>query len=81
MAGIRSVYGAVGCGLIDLYIYIYIFRILNIFNTHEREEEILKKLIVVYIQKGLTFEYTAHALNLFNLHSFSNMGLTYYFFF
>ena len=46
-----------------------------------RGEKVLKKLIVVYIQKGLTLEYTAHALNLFNSHSFFNVGLTYSFFF
>ena len=33
---------------------IFFFRILNIFNTHtEREDKILKKLTVVYIQKRL----------------------------
>ena len=30
-----------------------------------RGEKVLKKLIVVYIQKGLTLRYTAQALNLF----------------
>ena len=30
-----------------------------------RGENVLKKLIVVYIQKGLTLRYTAQALNLF----------------
>ena len=68
------------CGINPLF---FLLRILNIFNTHTgREEKIfLKKLTVVYIQKGLTFGYTAQTLNLFNLHSFSNVGLTHYFFF
>ena len=43
----------------------------------EREENVLKILTVVYIQKGLTLEYTAQVLNLFNSHSFSNVGLTH----
>ena len=47
----------------------------------ERGENVLKKLTVVYIQKGLTLGYTAQILNLFNLHSFSNVGLTHNFFF
>ena len=29
----------------------------------------------MYIQKCLTLEYTAQVLNIFNLHSFSNVGL------
>lgn len=34
--------------------HVYTFRILSFFNTHtRREKKILKKLIVVYIQKGL----------------------------
>ena len=41
----------------------------------------LKKLTVVYIQKSLTFEHTAQTLNLYNLHSFFNVGLTHCFFF
>ena len=45
-----------------------------------RGEKILKKLIVVYIKKVLTLEYTAQTLNLFNSHSFSNMRLTHCFF-
>ena len=44
-------------------------------------EGFLKKFTVVYIQKDLIFEYTAQALNFFNLHSFSNVGLTQYFLF
>ena len=35
-------------------------------------EKVLKKLIVVYIQNGLTPGYTTYALNLFNSHLFSN---------
>ena len=35
----------------------------------EREENVLKILTVVYIQNGLTLEYTAQVLNLFNSHS------------
>ena len=46
-----------------------------------REEKVLKKLIVVYIQKGLTIEYTTQTLNLFNSNSLSNVGLTLFFFF
>ena len=64
-----------------IYIYIYILRILSIFNIHTYGEKVLKKLTVVYIQKGLTLEYTVQTLNLFNSHSFSNIGLTHYFFF
>ena len=37
-----------------------------------RGENVLKKLTAVYIQKGLTLEYTTPSLNLFNSHSFSN---------
>ena len=46
----------------------FLLRILNIFNTHTwgKGRRFLKKLTVVYIQKGLTLEYTAQALNLFN---------------
>ena len=36
---------------------------------------------MVYIQKGLTLEYTSQTLNLFNSHSFFNVGLTHCFFF
>ena len=46
-----------------------------------RWKKVLKKLIVVYIQEGLNLGYTAHDLNLFNSHSFFNVGLTHYFFF
>ena len=42
-----------------------------------RGNKVLKKLTVIYIQKDLTFEYTVQVLNLFNLHSFSNVGLTH----
>ena len=63
------------------YIYIYILRILSIFNTHIYRERVLKKLTVVYIQNSLTLGYTVQTLNLFNSHSFSNVGLTHYFFF
>ena len=52
------------------------------FNTHTRRGKIfLKKLTVVYIKKGLTLGYTIHVLNFFNLHLFSNVRLTHYFFF
>ena len=47
----------------------------------ESGEGFLKKLTMVYIQKGLTLEYTSQTLNLFNSHSFFNVGLTHYFFF
>ena len=58
-------------------------RILNIFNTHtgRGKKVFLKKLTMVYIQKGLTLGYTTQALNIFYSHSFSNVGLTHYFFF
>ena len=53
----------------------FFLKILNIFNTHmERGENVLKKLTVLYIQKDLTLKYTAQVLNLFNSHSFSNVG-------
>ena len=35
----------------------------------------------MYIQNGLTLGYTVQTLNLFNSHSFSNVGLTHSFFF
>ena len=38
------------------------------------ERKFLKKLIVVYIQNGLTLEYIAWTLNLFSSNSFFNMG-------
>ena len=44
-----------------------------------REKKVLKILIMMYIQKDLTL--VAQTLNLFNLHSFSNVGLTHYFFY
>ena len=69
---------------LDYYLSILFFflRILNIFNTHgKRGESFLKKLTMVYIQKGLTFGYTVQALNLLNSHSFSNVGLTHCFLF
>ena len=44
-----------------------------------REVKVLKILIMMYIQKDLTL--VAQTLNLFNLHSFSNVGLTHYFFY
>jgi len=53
-------------------------KILSIFNTHTgRREKVLKKPIVMYIQKGLTLGYTAQILNLFDSYSFSNVGLTH----
>ena len=60
----------------------FFFRILNILtHTHtKRGEKVLKKPTIVYIQNGLTLGYTAQVLNLFNSHSFSNVGLTHYFF-
>ena len=43
------------------------YLIFYIFNAHAgRWEKILKKFTMVYIQKGLTLEYTAQPLNLFN---------------
>ena len=47
----------------------------------ERKKKVLKKLKVVHISKGLTLRYTAHTLNIFSSHFFSNVGLTYCFFF
>ena len=50
------------------------------FNTHKgREENILKKLTVVYIQNGLTLGYTIQILNLYNSHSFSNNSIIFSF--
>ena len=46
----------------------------------ERGENVLKKLIVVYTQKGLIHGYTTQTLKLFNSHSFFNVGLIYCFF-
>ena len=60
------------------------FENIKYFNTHThkgKREKVLKKLTVVYIQKGLTFGYTAQALNLYNSHSFSNVRLTHCCFF
>ena len=52
-----------------IFYYYYFLRILNIFNTHTgRGKKILKKLTVVYIQKGLILEYTAQTLNLTQTH-------------
>jgi len=66
---------------IPLNIYIYFLRILNIFSTHTRGEgEGLKETYSDVYPKESTLEYTAQALNLFNSHSFSNVGITYYFF-
>ena len=65
-------------------VFFFFFRIRNIFNTYKRGGEKIffpKKLTVMYIQNGLTLGYTVHALSLFNLYSFFNMGLTHYFFF
>ena len=45
-----------------------------------RGKKVLKKLTVMYIQKGLTLGYTAQTLNLFKSHSFFDVGLAYYFF-
>ena len=80
-----------------IYIYIYIYITIKFFynslNTYllniqylclvgtAVKAQQLKKLTVVYIQKCLTLKYTAYVLNLFNLHSFSDVGLTYCFFF
>ena len=62
--------------------FLFFLRILSILtHTHGRGRKVLKKLTAVYIQNGLTLGYIAHTLNLFNSHSFSNMGLTHYFFF
>ena len=47
---------------ISFFLFFFFFGILNIFNTHthgEWREIFLKKLIVVYIKKGLTLGYTA----------------------
>ena len=53
----------------------FFLKILNIFNTHTgRGENDLKKFTVMYIQKDLTLKYKTQALNLFDSHSFSNVG-------
>ena len=46
-----------------------------------RGKKVLKKLTMLYIQESLTLGYTAQTLNLFNLHSFCDVGLTHCFFF
>ena len=43
-------------------------------------KNVLKKLTVVYIQNDLTLGYTVQTLKLFNSYSFSDVGLTYFFF-
>ena len=50
---------------------------LNILTHMEKMKKILKKLIVVCIQKSLTLRYTTYTLNLFNPHSFFNMKFTH----
>ena len=50
---------------------------LNILTHMEKMKKILKKLIVVCIQKSLTLGYTTYTLNLFNPHSFFNMKFTH----
>ena len=41
-------------------------KLINILYTHEEMREyFVKKFIVVYIQKSITFEYTVQILNLF----------------
>ena len=42
-----------------------------------RGENVLKKLTMVYIQKGLPLGYTTQVLNFFNSHSFSNVELVH----
>ena len=66
-----------------LVVFFFFLRILSIFNTHTgRGENVFsKRLTVVYIQNGFTFKYTVQTLNIFYLYSFSNVGLTHYFFF
>ena len=65
------------------YLVVFFFFFKSIFNTHTgRGKNVFsKKLTVVYIQKGLTLKYTVQTLNIFYLYSFSNVGLTHYFFF
>ena len=50
---------------------------LNILTHMEKMKNILKKLIVVCIQKSLTLRYTTYTLNLFNPHLFFNMKFTH----
>ena len=45
-----------------------------------REEKVLKKLTVVYIQKDLTLGYTIPTLNLFNSYSFFSVKFIQFFF-
>ena len=68
--------GIVGWTLYFWKLFFFFFRVLSIFNTHTGRggEGFLKKFTVVYIQKYLTLEYTTQALNLFNSHSFFNVG-------
>ena len=51
---------------IYLSIFFFIFKNTKYFNTHTgREKNVLKKLIVVYIQKSITLGYIAQTLNIF----------------
>ena len=61
---------------------IFSFENTKYFNTHihGESEKVLKKLIVVYIEKDLTLEYITEVLNLFNSHSFSYVGINPLFF-
>ena len=43
-------------------IFFFFFRILSILTRTGKEEKILKKLIIMYIQNDLTLRYTAQAL-------------------
>ena len=67
--------------LIITFFFFFFLRILSILTHMRREEKVLKKLTVVYIQKDLTLGYTTPTLNLFNSYSFFNVKFTQIFFF
>ena len=60
--------------------FFFFFRILT-HTLRERGRRFFKETLVMYIQNGLTLGYAVQFSNLFDSHSFSNVGLTHYFFF
>ena len=81
--GWRNVNEGLRNKLNKVLLFFLLLKILSILtHTHiGRWEKVLKKLTVVYIQKGLTLGYTAHVLNFFNSHLFFIVVLTHCFFF
>ena len=52
----------VGIRLKEGIFFFFFFRILSILTRTGKDEKILKKLIIMYIQNDLTLRYTAQAL-------------------